>query len=97
MSRPLANSDALAKAAKYPVDVSSGSFVDLPVSALVSRVTEEARGIMRHAPITFGEMRSGGGPTDILVYCAGDRCSRSIATSADHWLSDIEPQFVCKV
>jgi hypothetical protein len=26
---------------------------------------------MRPQKITFGEMRSGGGPTGILVYCAG--------------------------
>ena len=50
--------------------------------------------------ITFGEMRSSGGPTGILVYCADYRCSHSIAMSADHWsdevrLSDIEPRFVC--
>jgi hypothetical protein len=32
---------------------------------------------MGHAPakITFGEMRSGGGPTGIVVYCADYRCS----------------------
>jgi hypothetical protein len=50
--------------------------------------------------ITFGEMRSGGGPTGILVYCADYRCSHSIEMSADQWpevrLSDIEPRFVCK-
>ena len=55
---------------------------------------------MRPVKITFGEMRSGGGPTGILVYCADYRCSHSIAMSADRWandirLSDIEPQFVC--
>jgi hypothetical protein len=55
---------------------------------------------MRAVKITFGEMRSGGGPTCILVYCADYRCSHSIAMSADHWpdevrLSDIEPKFVC--
>jgi hypothetical protein len=33
--------------------------------------------------ITFGEMRSGGGPTGILVYCADYRCSHSIEMSAD--------------
>jgi hypothetical protein len=46
-------------------------------------------------------MRSGGGPTDILVYCADYQCSHSIDMSADQWpdavrRSDIEPQFVCK-
>jgi hypothetical protein len=56
---------------------------------------------MRPVKITFGEMRSGGGPTGILVCCADYRCSHSIAISADQWdydlrLSDIEPRFVCK-
>jgi hypothetical protein len=51
--------------------------------------------------ITFGEMRSGGGPTGILVYCADYRCSHSIEMSADQWdddvrLSDLEPRFVCQ-
>jgi hypothetical protein len=51
--------------------------------------------------ITFGEMRSGGGPTGILVYCADYRCSHSTEMSAEQWpddvrLSDIEPRFVCK-
>ena len=59
----------------------------------------------RHDPrsvkITFGEMRSGGGPTDIMVYCADHRCSHSVAMSADQWpnhvrLSDIEQRFVCQ-
>jgi len=56
---------------------------------------------MRPQKITFGEMRSAGGPTGILVYCADYRCSHSIEMSADQWpddvrLSDIEPRFVCK-
>jgi hypothetical protein len=56
---------------------------------------------MRPVKITFGEMRSAGGPTGILVYCADYRCSHSIEMSADQWpdevrLSDIEPRFVCK-
>jgi hypothetical protein len=56
---------------------------------------------MRPVKITFGEMRSGGGPTGILVYCADYRCSHSIAMSADRWgddvrLSGVEPRFVCK-
>jgi hypothetical protein len=38
---------------------------------------------MRPEKIIFGEMRSGGGPTGILVfYCADYRCSHSIAMSA---------------
>jgi hypothetical protein len=46
-------------------------------------------------------MRSAGGPTGILVYCADYRCSHSIDMPADQWpddvrLSDIEPRFVCK-
>jgi hypothetical protein len=56
---------------------------------------------MRPQKISLGEMRSGGGPTVILVYCADYRCSHSVAMSADGWpdnvrLSDIEPRFVCK-
>jgi hypothetical protein len=56
---------------------------------------------MRPQRIAFGEMRSGGGPTEILVYCTDYRCSRLVAMSADQWpddvrLSDIEPWFVCK-
>jgi hypothetical protein len=55
---------------------------------------------MRPQKITFGEMRSGGGPIGILVYCADYRCSHSIEVPADQWgddvrLSDIEPRFVC--
>jgi hypothetical protein len=50
---------------------------------------------MRPQKITFGEMRSGDGPSGILVYCADYRCSH------DPWpddvrLSDIEPRFVCE-
>jgi hypothetical protein len=44
---------------------------------------------MRPQKITFGEMRSRGGPTGILVYCADYRCRHSIAMSADQW--DDEP------
>jgi hypothetical protein len=56
---------------------------------------------MHPQKITFGEMRSAGGPTGIMVYCADYRCSHSVALSADHWpdhvrLSDIEPPFVCR-
>jgi hypothetical protein len=51
---------------------------------------------MRPQKITFGEIRSGGGPTGILVYCADYRCSHSMEMPADQWsddvrLSDIEP------
>src|SRR4051794_15564175 len=56
---------------------------------------------MRNQKITFGEMRSDGGPTGIMVYCADHRCSHSVAMSAGQWpdhvrLSDIEPLFVCQ-
>ena len=56
---------------------------------------------MRPQKITFSEMRSCGGPTGILVYCADYRCSHSMEMSADRCsddvrLSDIEPRFVCK-
>ena len=38
----------------------------------------------------------------LLVYCAGYRCSHSIASSGDAWhddarLSDIEERFTCRV
>jgi hypothetical protein len=39
--------------------------------------------------ITFGEMRSGGGPTGVLVYCADYRFSHSIEMSADQWPDDV--------
>ena len=47
--------------------------------------------------ITFAEMRESG-VRGLLVYCADNRCSHSIAVSADLWpdevqLSDIEPRF----
>jgi hypothetical protein len=56
---------------------------------------------MRPQKITFGDLRSGGGPIGILVYYANYRCSHSIEMSAEQWpddvrLSDIEPRFVCK-
>src|SRR5262249_26136627 len=44
---------------------------------------------MRQQKITFGEMRSGGGPTGILVYCADYRCSHSMEMSADPWPDDV--------
>jgi hypothetical protein len=54
---------------------------------------------MHEQKITFGEMRSNGGPTVILVYCTDHRCSHSISLPTDAWpddvrLSDIEHQFV---
>jgi hypothetical protein len=39
--------------------------------------------------ITFGEMRSNGGPTGMLVYCADYRCSHSMAMSADRWADNV--------
>jgi hypothetical protein len=45
---------------------------------------------MRPQKITFGEMRSGGGPTGILVYCADYRCSHSVEMSAEQWPDDVE-------
>jgi hypothetical protein len=58
--------------------------------------------VVRPQKITFGEMRSNGGPTAVVVYCTDYRCSHSVAMSADAWpddvrLSDIEPRFVCTV
>jgi hypothetical protein len=59
----------------------------------------ESSGV-RPQKITFGEMRSAGGPTGILVYCQDYRCSHSVKMSADRWAdeirpSDIEPRFTC--
>ena len=56
---------------------------------------------MRPQKVTLAEMRSGGGPIGILIYCADHKCSHCITMSADQWpddlrLSDIEPRFVCK-
>ena len=44
---------------------------------------------------------SNSGARGILIYCADNHCSHSLAISADRWpddmwLSDIEPLFVCK-
>jgi nucleoside-diphosphate-sugar epimerase len=57
--------------------------VKLGVRKIVS--VAAVRGIMGHASAknTFGEMRSGGGPTGILMYCADYRCSHSIEMSAE--------------
>jgi hypothetical protein len=52
---------------------------------------------MRPQKITFGDMRSDGGPTGILVYCADYRCSNSIEMSADQVAGRREAVgFVCK-
>jgi hypothetical protein len=47
-------------------------------------------------------MRSSGGPSRLIVYCGDYKCAHSVVIDADRWpdqvrLSDIEPQFVCKV
>jgi hypothetical protein len=51
------------------------------------------------AKISFGEMRESG-IRGLLVYCAGYRCSHSVAISGDGWpddsLSDMEARFVCQ-
>jgi hypothetical protein len=57
--------------------------------------------LSRPQKITFAEMREMG-VRGVLVYCAGYRCSHSIAVSADEWpddlrLSDIEERFTCSV
>ena len=83
--------------------IRSGRSGNLPPINLMICATSPGRGIigMRPQKITLGEMRSGGGPTGILVRCADYRCSHSVTMSADSWpdevrLSDIEPRFVCK-
>lgn len=40
------------------------------------------------------------GARGVVIYCADDRCSHSMAIMADHWpddarLSDMEGRFVC--
>jgi hypothetical protein len=55
----------------------------------------------RDQKIPFGEMRESG-VFGVVVFCSDYRCSHSTALPADRWpdhirLSDIEPQFVCKV
>jgi hypothetical protein len=54
----------------------------------------------REQKITLGEMRSGGGPRRLLVYCP--HSAHNIIVDADQWgdevrLSDLEPKFTCKV
>jgi hypothetical protein len=56
---------------------------------------------MRPQQITFGDMRQMG-VRGVLIYCAGYRCSHTVAISADRWPDDvrppdIEPRFICKV
>jgi len=83
-----------------PIAVARRGSNPLQVDKLPSVVD---RVLMGHAPSEnhLRRMRSAGGPTGILVYCADYRCSHSIDVSADQWpddvrLSDIEPRFVCK-
>jgi hypothetical protein len=54
----------------------------------------------RPTKITFAEMHEMG-VRGVLVYCADNTCSHSIAISSDQWaddvrLSDIESYFVCR-
>jgi hypothetical protein len=56
----------------------------------------------REQKITLGEMRSGNGPTRLIVYCSDFKCSHSLVINAAQWgddvrLSDLEPKFTCKV
>ena len=51
--------------------------------------------------ITLGEMRQSG-PRRVLVYCGDYKCSHSVVIVAGRWgnngrLSDLEPQFTCKL
>lgn len=46
-------------------------------------------------------MRSGNGPTRLIVYCSDFKCSHSHIVDAAQWgddvrLSDLEPKFTCK-
>ena len=55
----------------------------------------------REQKITLGEMRSGNGPTRLLVYCSDHKCSHSVVVDAQRWgddvrLSDLELKFTCK-
>jgi hypothetical protein len=52
--------------------------------------------MQRQQKITLGEMRSGGGPRRLLIYCGDYRCAHSVVVNADHWgddvrLSDLRP------
>jgi len=54
----------------------------------------------RDQKIALGEMRSGNGPTRLLVYTSDHRCSHSVVVDAKHWgedvrLSDLETKFTC--
>jgi hypothetical protein len=57
--------------------------------------------VKRETKITVGEMQSSG-VYGLVVFCADDKCARSVTISAEEWpddvrLSDLEPQFVCNV
>ena len=61
----------------------------------------ELGAMQRPQKITFGEMREAG-VFGVVVFCGDYHCSHSTTLPADRWpdqvrLSDIEPQFVCKV
>ena len=54
----------------------------------------------RELKITLGEMRSGNGPTRLIVYCSEFKCSHSVVIDGAQWaddvrLSDLEPRFTC--
>ena len=58
--------------------------------------------MQRQQKITFGEMRSGNGPTRLIVYCGDYKCAHSVVVSSERWpdrvrLSDLEPKFTCQV
>ena len=57
--------------------------------------------MQRQQKITLGEMRQSG-PRRVLVYCGDYKCSHSVVIVAGRWgddarLSDLEPQFTCKL
>jgi hypothetical protein len=57
--------------------------------------------VKRAEKITLGEMRSSGA-YGLVVFCSDYKCAHSVTISAEDWpddvrLSDLEPQFVCKV
>ena len=51
----------------------------------------------REQKITLSEMRSGNGPTRLIVYCRDFKCAHSVVIDAGRWgddvrLSDLEPK-----
>ena len=41
--------------------------------------------MQRQPNITLGEMRSAGGPTRLLVYCADYKCAHSVVIDTNRW------------